>query len=202
MTRDFYLTWGDKFNNVCLHIDPVKCEDWNIPIEMARWVVGHAMFGKGQRWQETRRTDEVTVMGVAGRWEGMLYSSPFIILDTLFAEKPVRAKQEKVSWTEYVARDGQLVGYNPAPGQGLAGQAADAAFRHRMWAEEVHAAFHVQPGGVAPAQPAEAAQYVYRDMYGQPVDARGLRVRPLDAQDQPLGPVDPAPLPEPVDDEF
>lgn len=91
MTRNFILTWGSRARDLRVAVDPVGLENWSNPLEMVRWVVGHAVSGRGRKYDDPRRTDEVTLMGVNGRWEGLLHGTPFIILDTLF-EAPARPR--------------------------------------------------------------------------------------------------------------
>lgn len=147
MTRDFILTWAPKFNELPVRVDPVGLKDWCSPLGMVQWVVGHAMYGAPKRWLETRRDDCVTVMGVAGRWEGLLYHQPFVILDTLFAARPEpKSRKKKAMGADYV---------------GLAQQQAHAA----QYAQQVQAA-----GGVFYLQAPDGwVQYVEGAMPAEPV---------------------------------
>lgn len=112
MTRDFVLTWAARFNELTVKVDPVGLKDWTSPLGMVQWVVGHAMYGAPKRWLETRRDDCVTLMGVAGRWEGLLYHQPFVILDTLFAARPEpKSRKRKGMGSQAIAGAGGGVYY-------------------------------------------------------------------------------------------
>lgn len=134
MTRDFILTWAARFNKLTVRVDPVGLKDWCSPLGMVQWVVGHAMYGQPVRWNESRRDDCVTVMGVAGRWEGLLYHQPFVILDTLFAARPEPMSRKKTQFVQ------NIYGQQAPAGAGGAYQA------QAVWVQVIQ-------GGAAPQLP-------------------------------------------------
>lgn len=116
MLVKFAATWDRFFKCHLIEVnDPAKLEGWGSPVIMMRKVLSIGLHG-GPNEVESRRSDEVTVMGEGGLWEGVMTGHPFRMFNMAYGAPPpdLALGVQESTWT-HVSPLGGFLRTTPQP---------------------------------------------------------------------------------------
>lgn len=165
----FFIEYYGGLRGVEVEIDPATVEDWGSPVATARAILAKA-HGYSPR-DIAARTDEVTICGDEGVWEGKVGNNPFRFINTAIQSRV--EKSHSVTSGPVVGRAEMVYGQAVEALQVQAGLNVDVvefaraalAQRHAQWAAVQQQAF------------VEVAQYGVVGLVQYPVGQLGRRRR-------------------------